>query len=1242
MDEQANYCSLGVGAMARGVARLGEHKVAAVGMDVVAGVAEEAIFEPAAQGLLTLGADAMMDKAGIPAAHRRSVGEVFAELKENVTNPGQLGAIVLTVAVLGGGNVGRTLETSKMLKEHSNLLLAAGMSEADVAKVRLSDTPMETATALYQQALQDDMPAVLARIKDEAAKNKTSGELLARTGLTDVGDEGLQQSLKASWDYLADQGILPYVEERMDGTFHITETVRGEGGKATLKEYDFDSATADAYIAMRVSDANSLLIGAKQASVWGEQQQAVRQIYGEAAAGAVLRNGKSHGVFIEDIAEAEGMSPELVEEARNNRFAMTAEWLGKAGAQLGGKWVKRAEQFKQRLDLEGLAYDEAGSRLFRSRGDKKVSFRGRSVWGSMLTYVRGQATVSDAVEDVFESVADMQIAARAEELMEQQPGAEARAEDSDEASETNWYDGHLDDEVEPIMIDSAEIKDMKDLYGSFIDYYQKELSGKQIEAGHTGWSIVFNNSMTAAKTAAKGVRSISRLAVGKRIHEAVLNSYHIHSEIAKHKEREGNKKKALIDRTATFERFGYPIILNGQNKILWFDAITPKNSTSKIARFYEFGLEDIKITVPADMESSSSRPSTVAQNSAKATLGDFLGIVKGEKQEKSVVLSAEAAWDQAVREMADKVKPVIKGMALLSDSPQLEEMARDEKWTEERLYMSTLEAMSHIAKSEFLSKRDSLPASWRGGLDAAYDALDYAHEMKQFADAYKAVKAAGTVDVAPLEDVLVAQGVVVSDVFRDARVDAQVVESWRKAKGVVAARAAVDGTGAKGITEAQEAAEESERGIAEAEAERAAVPPLSEQEQREAAQQVNEELASTPPPDPVFSAAPEEMQGVFRDDSCTCYTGGYYSGWVSVSALKDSVEIQQVKVGSKGKHGVTNALVGEFQMSAPPIIVWRRKNGDLEVISGRHRYALAEACGVKYMRADVYNEDAGHDAKWARLMDFENNMRDDQADEKTAFIYVRETGYDDETLYNKGLLRNKTKSRRGAMIARHAREELATRFMNDAVSPKDAEVICTMTKDIVDKGRIEEIQRRCCMLLDERKSWEYIGAMVQLMASKESVFMKQGLLDLGADFEADLERAAKYVETCTQQLNEAIGIMKSGRKLSGKKAGLAQRLGQLATSAEDSQERLDALMAMKAMFENIGMYPDLVAGAQMWDGKTEIDAVGMALERGMREVQENTGEVGMSVEERLEQAEQEAARKAAEELTDSLFGGSFR
>ena len=1013
------------GTLSRIVSRLGERRAAAVGMDIAAGVVEEAVFEPVAQGLLTMGTDAMLDMAGIQGVNRRSVGEAFSELQENYENPGQLGAIVLTVAVLGGGKLPSTLHAADMLREQNNLLRAAGLSEEGVAQVRSSDDPLKTARELWQKESADDQNAVLARIRREAAQNKTTGDLLKRTGLVTLENRSEQEAAKASYDFLVEQGLMPKVEEKLDGTFHITEEVGGEGGSVRTKEYDFDAETADAYIAMRAIGANKVLTGAKQALVWGLQDSYIKEIYGEAAAQSIAKQGGKHGIFIREVEEVAGMTPELAEEARTNRFAMTAEWMKKAAATLhDSTWAQRAESFRQRLEMEGLEADESGTRLFRERSDRQVQVGGKDVFGSILTYVRGQATASDAVEDVFEAVTDMMIQSRAMELLE---------EDSN--------------------------------------------------------------------------------------------------------------------------------------------------------------------------------------------------------------MGTQRALQIAVREMADSVRPIIREMALLSRDHSISELAKEKNWTDENLYMTTVESLSHIAKSNFLAKRDQLPASFLSGIDAAANALDYTYEMKQFADAYAAVAKGSKEQIAPLEDLLAKQGVIVQDVFSEAAVNEQVTASWRKAKGLMARKSAVDGTGALGVTEAMEQAEQTETEIAEHEAEKAAAPPATADEEASWGDRMKE-AATIAEPTPA-ATAPAEMKGVFRHDACV-YNGaaGFYEGWVKVSDLKDSVEIQQVKVGNKGKHGVTNELVGDFQLSAPPIIVWRRLNGDLEVISGRHRYALAEKCNVEYMRADVYQESDVFDARWARLMDYENNMRDDQADEKTAFIYVRETGFTDEELNRKGLLRSRTKSKRGAMIARYAREELATRFMNDAVTPMDAEIICNMTRNIKDEERIEEIQRRACMLLDEHKSWEYIGAMVQLMASKESVFMKQGLLDFGVDFEADLARAAKYIEICTKQLNEAIGVMRSSRKLAGKQAKLAQRLGQLTTSAEDTQERLDALTTMKGMFENIGMFPDLVSQAQMWDGESEIDAVGMALDRGLREVQQDEVLDGMSVEERLEAAEQEAARMAAQEATGNLFSFS--
>ncbi|MCI7004769.1 MAG: hypothetical protein MR890_05050, partial [Akkermansia muciniphila] len=190
-----------------------------------------------------------------------------------------------------------------------------------------------------------------------------------------------------------------------------------------------------------------------------------------------------------------------------------------------------------------------------------------------------------------------------------------------------------------------------------------------------------------------------------------------------------------------------------------------------------------------------------------------------------------------------------------------------------------------------------------------------------------------------------------------------------------------------------------------------------------------------------------------------------------------------------------------------------------------------------------------------------------------------------------------------------------------------------MTKNIRHEERIEEIQRRCCMLLEKGKGWDYIGAMCQLMANKESVFMKQGLLDFGADFEQDLDRAAKYVELNLSQLNAAIRRMKQGAKLGEKERAQAMRLGIDVSMSEGSEQLLQLLNDMKAKFEYIGSHPDLVASASMWDGKTDPDPVGQMIERAKREREAAEAENEMTDEEWMEKK----AREEAAAMTPSLF-----
>ena len=67
--------------------------------------------------------------------------------------------------------------------------------------------------------------------------------------------------------------------------------------------------------------------------------------------------------------------------------------------------------------------------------------------------------------------------------------------------------------------------------------------------------------------------------------------------------------------------------------------------------------------------------------------------------------------------------------------------------------------------------------------------------------------------------------------------------------------------------------------------------------------------------------------------------------------------------------------------------------------------------------------------------------------------------------------------------------------------------------------------------------------------------MKQGLLDFGADFEADLARAAEWIEHNIKAINESITLQKQGKKLSGKKRVEARALADMPACDELRQFR---------------------------------------------------------------------------------------
>lgn len=591
--------------------------------------------------------------------------------------------------------------------------------------------------------------------------------------------------------------------------------------------------------------------------------------------------------------------------------------------------------------------------------------------------------------------------------------------------------------------------------------------------------------------------------------------------------------------------------------------------------------------------------------------------IREANPDSSPAEAENAAW----QELGEVVQRARAAVLKADAEAEIEEVKPGDK-------MSIIEALSTMATSRFVASR-AVPG-WMQGLTAALKGnLAAADSLAKVRAAYASVLQNDPSAVSELDAMLDKLGVYVQDTFREARVEAVDIQAWKHAHALVTARAeSPAGSGGAAVSEALQAAQNNEDAISQHESAAPAVQDVSPAQQAtEAAEILNGMVPG--------SNAPAGMQGVFVDDKCYYNAaGGFWCGMIDKHKLRDGTE--QVKVGAKGKHGVIagRELTGKFQQNVGAIYIWKRTNGELQVISGRHRFAkLMEDDSAQSCNAYVFEEDAEHDERWARMLDYENNMRDDQADEVTAATYVRETGLSDTELEVRGLMRNGTRCKRGALIGRFAREELWTRFINGAVKPMDAEVICNLTRSIRDQGRVEEIQRRCCMLLDEKKSWEYIGAMVQLMANKENVVMKQGLLDFGADFEADLARAAEWIERNIKAINESVSLLKQGRKLSGKKRAEAERLGIATATQEGTEQMLYDLEQLRAQFEMIGSYPVLVAAAQMWDGKTEVDPVGQYLERARAEREQVRAEGEMDVEEYL--AEQ--ARKEAAEAVPSLF-----
>ena len=163
---------------------------------------------------------------------------------------------------------------------------------------------------------------------------------------------------------------------------------------------------------------------------------------------------------------------------------------------------------------------------------------------------------------------------------------------------------------------------------------------------------------------------------------------------------------------------------------------------------------------------------------------------------------------------------------------------------------------------------------------------------------------------------------------------------------------------------------------------------------------------------------------------------------VPLAKLKLSEDVPQFKSGADAK-GIVEPLGGTFdERGTGPIQVWVRKNGSMEVVSGRHRYWKAlETDGKTHIAAQLYYEKDGFTQAEAASLDAELNIRDGNGKVKDYVQYFQNPAFDGEAGRQaadaRGLLARAT-GQRAYTIARQGTPELIAAHRADTVSDEAA------------------------------------------------------------------------------------------------------------------------------------------------------------------------------------------------------------
>lgn len=327
---------------------------------------------------------------------------------------------------------------------------------------------------------------------------------------------------------------------------------------------------------------------------------------------------------------------------------------------------------------------------------------------------------------------------------------------------------------------------------------------------------------------------------------------------------------------------------------------------------------------------------------------------------------------------------------------------------------------------------------------------------------------------------------------------------------------------------------------------------------------------------------------------------------VPLEELTVQQDVKQFKKGADPETGVTGDpkdLGDEFyKAQAGEIAVLQKDvtgNGELEVISGRNRFAIAQADeSVSEIPAYVYKESDGFTIDDAKTMDAELNIRDNAGETIDYAKFFERAQIPRDKARARGYLRN-VKGLRGYNIGTHASPEVKASYYSDKIGEKEAAGIAAAAPsnpelqraglDEVLKGTPVETAVNTMRVLERAKGLSSTAGQTMDMFGNSAVMSDARVLG----------GAATSIQ---KELRDAKTTLESSRRLS--KKNLANLPGISADLKVNDPKAVkaetDRLSGEITRWDNWSLHPDLVQQVE---------------ERAAAELKDQGAQLGLSLKE---------------------------